>query len=119
MSIVFVYNANSGLFNTLGDIAHKVFSPSTYACNLCGVTHTPLGMRKEWKEYLESLDIEKEFLHADELEATYGIKDLSLPAILFKDEQGVKPWISAEELNGCKDLESMKALVSRALKERA
>ncbi|MBN2964000.1 hypothetical protein JWV37_04325 [Sulfurospirillum sp. T05] len=119
MAIVFVYNANSGLFNTLGDIAHKVFSPSTYACNLCGVTHTPLGMRKEWKEYLESLHVEKEFLHADELEATYGIKDLALPAILFKEEQGVKPWISAEELNACKDLESMKALVSGKLKERA
>ncbi len=29
-SIVFVYNADSGLFNALPDIAHKTFSPATY-----------------------------------------------------------------------------------------
>jgi len=27
--LVFVYNADSGMFNTLTDIAHKVFSPKT------------------------------------------------------------------------------------------
>jgi hypothetical protein len=117
MKIIFVYNANSGLFNTLGDIAHKVFSPSTYGCNLCGVTHTPFGMRKEWKAYLEALHVEKEFLHADELVARYGIKGVALPAILRKKGEEVVPWIGAEELNGCEDLESMKALISRKLKE--
>ncbi len=27
--LLFVYNADSGLFNTLGDIGHKLFSPNT------------------------------------------------------------------------------------------
>ena len=28
-------------------------------------------MRKEWKEFLENLDAEKEFLHSDELKQRY------------------------------------------------
>ncbi len=30
MKIVFVYNANSGLMNTVLDIGHKIISPDTY-----------------------------------------------------------------------------------------
>ena len=64
-SLVFVYNADSGLFNTLTDIAHKIFSPDTYSCNLCMITHDNLSMRSEWKDFIEKLDIELEFLHRD------------------------------------------------------
>jgi hypothetical protein len=53
--LVFVYNADSGVFNTLSDIAHKIFSPETYACNLCALTHTNFGMRGEWKRLLKRL----------------------------------------------------------------
>ena len=83
-TLVFVYNANSGLFNTLSDIAHKILSPQTYACNLCAITHTPLGMRQEWKTFLEHLELEKEFLHTDEFHARYGLEEMKLPAIFLK-----------------------------------
>ena len=36
-TLVFVYNADSGVFNALADAAHKIFSPRTYACNLCAL----------------------------------------------------------------------------------
>ena len=65
-SLVFVYNADSGLFNTMTDIAHKIFSPDTYSCNLCMITHDNLSMRSEWKNFIEQLDIELAFLHRDE-----------------------------------------------------
>ena len=52
--LVFVYNARSGLFNALSDAAHKIFSPGTYQCNLCALTHTALGMRGEWRKFLDS-----------------------------------------------------------------
>ncbi|MBC7930780.1 MAG: hypothetical protein H7Z38_09495, partial [Rubrivivax sp.] len=55
-ALVFVYNADSGLFNALTDIAHKAFSPATYQCNLCALTHSTFGMRKGWKRFLETLD---------------------------------------------------------------
>ncbi len=65
-TLMFVYNADSGMFNTLSDMAHKVFSPRTYSCNLCALTHSTFSMRDEWKEFIESLGVELEFLHRDE-----------------------------------------------------
>ena len=39
VELLFVYNADTGLFNTVADAAHKILSPSTYSCNLCKVTY--------------------------------------------------------------------------------
>ncbi len=73
-TLVFVYNADSGLFNLLTDITHKIFSPQTYNCNLCAVTHDKFGMKNEWREYLKTLNTPVEFLHADEFKAKYQIE---------------------------------------------
>ena len=116
-TIIFVYNANSGLFNTLGDIAHKLFSPQTYACNLCGITHTPLGMRKEWKEYLEGLHVKKVFLHADEFKSRYGMDNMELPALFLEIGGEAKIWINAEEINGCASMEELQGLIDSRLME--
>lgn len=114
--LVFVYNADSGLYNTLTDIAHKVFSPSTYACNLCAITYGALSMRGEWKEFIESLDAELEFLHADEVKSKYGLSGVKLPAA-FKNEAGkLVPWLSADQINACKSIGDLKALVTKNLK---
>ena len=80
--LVFVYNADSGLFNVVSDIAHKIFAPETYACNLCAITYGNFAMRAEWKDFLESLAVDLEFLHRDELAERYGLAALPLPAIL-------------------------------------
>ena len=50
--LLFVYNADSGLFNTLTDIAHKMLSPKTYTCNLCAITHGLFSEKEEWKEFI-------------------------------------------------------------------
>lgn len=114
-TLVFVYNAESGLFNTLSDVAHKILSPETYACNLCALTHTPFGMRREWREFLESLDARLEFLHADELRTRYGLKGLPLPAILRKRlDATLEAFIDAAAINSCRTLDELK----RTIKER-
>ncbi len=115
-ALVFVYNADRGVFNTLADVAHKVFSPSTYQCNLCAITHGTLGMRKEWKAYLEQLNRPIEFLHRDELRERHGVKDVALPAIFLKHQEGqLEPWIDAETLNGLKSLGELKTLITSRL----
>lgn len=110
-TLVFVYNAKSGFFNTLSDIAHKVLSPKTYTCNLCALTHTPLGMRGEWKIFLENLECAKEFLHVDEFALRYGVTDVELPAIFLKKEQTFEVWIGAKEINACQKMEALEALI--------
>lgn len=118
-TLIFVYNANSGLFNTLTDVAHKIFSPETYACNLCALTHSNVGMRKEWKLFIENLGNPVEFLHADELKEEYGIEGIPLPAILKKENEKLKEWIGAQEINGCQTIEELKQIIQEkvSLKE--
>ncbi len=110
-TIIFVYNANSGLFNTVTDIAHKIFSPGTYACNLCALTHSPFGMRKQWKEFLAGLGRPMEFLHADELRRQYGISGVPLPAVYVRREGVPELCIDAPAINQCKTLEELERLI--------
>ena len=111
-TLVFVYNAGSGLFNTLGDVAHKIFSPETYACNLCALTHTAFGMRREWREFLESLDARLEFLHADELRDRYGLTGLPLPAILRRRGASLEVFADSAAINSCRTLDELKQLIT-------
>lgn len=110
-SLLFVYNAESGLFNTLTDIAHKIFSPRTYSCNLCALTHSNLGMRREWKEFIEGLDRPVEFLHADELRARHDTGALSLPVVLTKAGEGLEVLVDAETINACRSIEDLKRVI--------
>src|SRR5438067_3608778 len=92
-TLVFVYNAESGLFNALTDMAHKIFAPQTYQCQLCALTYSAFGMRQGWRRFLATLDSPCEFLHADELRARYGISDAPLPAIFKRAGAHLIPWI--------------------------
>ncbi len=108
--LVFVYNADSGLFNLLGDAAHKLLSPGTYRCNLCALTHGHLGPRKEWTEFLRTLPIPTEFLHADELRDGYGLEGFELPAVFIEEGQGLSLLIDAKALE---DYETVGELAER------
>ncbi len=109
--LVFVYNADSGLANTLLDIGHKIVSPQTYSCNLCALTHSTFSMRDEWKQFVANIGCAVEFLHRDELAERYGLRDVPLPAIFLKTATGLQPWIGQEEINRCQSLAELKQLV--------
>ncbi|HEY0405865.1 MAG TPA: hypothetical protein VGC89_09055 [Pyrinomonadaceae bacterium] len=110
-TLVFVYNADSGIFNALADAAHKTFSPQTYQCNLCALTYSTFGMRKGWKRFLETLDSPFRFLHADELRERHGISDATLPAIFKQEGESLKLWIDAASINACRTMDDLKSLI--------
>lgn len=114
-ALIFVYNADSGLFNTLTDIAHKVFSPETYACNLCALTYGNFGIRAEWKAFLETLEVPLEFLHRDEFRKRYVGIDLELPAILTQNADTPELLINSSEINSCSSVEELKKLIKERL----
>lgn len=113
--IVFVYNADSGVFNLLSDIAHKIFSPQTYACNLCAITHSNFGMKKEWKEYLDSLENPLEFLHGDEFKSKYELERAGLPAIFVEENNSLKQIVTAEQINKSQSIEDLKSIINKEL----
>ena len=114
-ALVFVYNAESGLFNTVADIAHKVFSPETYQCHLCALTHSTFGIRKSWQEFLNGLETSVEFLHANELQNRYSVKHIPLPAIFQKHEGRLTLLIAADSINRCATIDDLKQLVTEKL----
>lgn len=106
--LVFVYNADSGAFNLLTDIAHKIFSPETYSCNLCALTHSNFGMKKQWKDFLKSIDAEMEFLHADEFKEKYNLQETALPAVFKQNGDGnLEIMIDAPAINKCQSVDDL------------
>lgn len=114
-NLVFVYNADSGMFNTLTDIAHKVFSPQTYECNLCAISHSYLSERSEWKEFIEALGVECEFLHRDEFLKKHPTSDNQFPVIFSLNDNELVMELSAEKINRCKSMDELKAAINSFL----
>ncbi len=109
--LIFVYNADSGVFNTLADAAHKIFSPRTYQCNLCALTHSAVRMRREWKRFLDGLGRPLEFLHADELQARHGVTGVPLPAVFRRDGGRLEVFADADSINACRTTDELKRLI--------
>ncbi|HED33307.1 MAG TPA: hypothetical protein ENJ08_03695 [Gammaproteobacteria bacterium] len=115
MNMVFVYNADSGVFNTLSDIAHKLISPASYQCNLCNLTHGYFSARDVWVDFLRDLDSEIEFLHRDEYVRQYGRSDVDLPAIFVKENDELKLWIDKSVIGKMNSTDELMEMIRAAL----
>lgn len=79
-----IYNAESGLFNSMAGWAHKLLSPKTYNCSLCRHTYGLTGMLVPWKTFLQRLPLKVTFLYRDQFEAVFpDLSDLAAPMILL------------------------------------
>ena len=105
MKLIFVYNADSGLLNKLMDIGHKIIEPETYTCNLCNLTFGNFTENRKWTEFRENSDIEMEFLHRDEFETKYKLKQ-ACPVIL-KGSEPLKVAISKVRLEEMTSLDEL------------
>lgn len=115
--LVFVYNADSGLLNDVISVAHKALSPKTYSCSLCRLTFGVYSMRKPWKAFIKTLNVEVEFLHRDVMTQRYGLADIPLPVVLEQVDSNVSVWINADDMNRCQNLDELIELVQRRLRK--
>ena len=111
MKLIFVYNADSGLFNTVTDIAHKMLSPKTYSCNLCALTHGHFKIKEEWVQFLKEVDAELEFLHRDEFLQKHNQPNTELPAIFIEENGELSPWLDQTIINQIKTLDDLKSTI--------
>ena len=109
--LIFIYNADSGVINLVKDFWKKILRPSSYECNLCIQTFGTFSMKKDWKSFIRNLDIETEFLHRDEFEKKYDIKDARYPSTYIYENGNLRLLISDEEMNSIKSLDEMEVLV--------
>ena len=114
--LVFIWNADSGLINTVKDFWHKALRPSTYQCNLCQTTFGTFGPKKDWKSFINDLGIDSEFLHKDEFLEKYDVKDAKYPSAYILKNGNLTLLISQEEMDSVETLEEMEELVSSKIK---
>ena len=108
--LIFVYNANSGLFNGAMDVLHKVFSPKTYACHLCKVTYGIVGVDSDWKQFIEKSRVPFRFLHKDEWKLETDRSD-EFPVVFERINDELNVIISSEKLNQM-SLEELKSEIA-------
>lgn len=112
MRLLFVYNADSSIFDQVKDAFHKSVFPNSYQCNLCGLTYGAVSMNNEWKEFIKKLAIKSDFLHKDEFRKNYPqLGSIELPAVFLISDITPKEIITAQEINQQKTLENLKDLV--------
>jgi len=95
--LIFIYNANSGVLNAALDSLFKFFSSSSYACDLCAITHGSFGMRREWEEFIRSLAMPVRYLHKDEWQEGFNYR-VDLPAVLLRKKDGFRPVVFGDEM---------------------
>lgn len=109
--LIFVYNADSGFFNTVADIAHKITSPETYECELCALTHDTFSINRQWKQFLEETDLDFQFLHRDEFRKKHPEQGEVLPAIFVEKTDGLEVLIGKEQLQALTDVQQLIGLI--------
>lgn len=113
-TLLFIYAADSGLFNTVADIAHKIFSPQTYPCQLCALTHGNFSVRKEWRAFIESLPVPCLFMHRDEAAGITDIDADALPAVYSRRQGRWQLCLGRDALTRCGELQQLQAAITRA-----
>lgn len=114
--IIFVYNANSNLFSILTDYVHKAVAPSTYDCQLCALTYSNLGIKKEWKKYIETLHGEKVFSYKDDFIKKHpDHSNIILPAIFLERNGTLNELLTAAELRSFKSLNELQNALTQKL----
>lgn len=114
--LIFIYNANSGIGNTLLDVAHKILSPKTYKCNLCSLTFDTFSENKAWKAFRQQSIIDMEFLHCDEFERKYKNTDVTYPVILSQKSQKLVIFLSTDSIKNTSNIDVLISNIKTKLK---
>lgn len=105
MKLIFVYNADSGVLNTVKDIGQKLLSPQSYNCFLCSLTHGTFRENPDWKKFREDASTEMEFLHRNEFQKEHEA-EIDYPCII-KQTDTMEVVVSKEQLGNFAALEDL------------
>lgn len=116
-TLVFIYNANSGVLNAARDLIHKTVSPQTYPCKLCDITYGITGMRRLWARFIKQSEFDSVFTYRDLAPKLYPHIELgALPAIFSIEESVAQELVSADEFNRIEDIPALISLLEIKLR---
>jgi hypothetical protein len=107
MTLLFIYNANSGKLNALFDAGHKLFSPSTYPCRLCHLTYDTFTENTIWQTFRRESHLNINFYHKDEFEAKFPNVKIMYPTVLKLVNNQLTTVLTDGVLNEISDAEAL------------
>jgi hypothetical protein len=114
--LVFVYNADSGLFEAMTDAIRKVVAPMTQSCSLCALTYQVAWMKPAWSNFINHLGIAVEFLHKDEFKEKYPDEVAEFPSAYIDRRGKLELFVDTDEMNSAKSLDELIKMVEEKLK---
>jgi hypothetical protein len=110
--ILFVNNIDSGVLLSLHDYStSKSDISGADASPLSAITHSPVGIKKEWKRFLKELPIPSRSLDRNEFTTEFGNRPVAFPVVLLKKGTELSILVSAEEIRACRELSDLIHLV--------
>ncbi len=106
--LVFVYNAKNDFMSKSLDFAHKIISPNTYQCNLCSLTYGNFGIKKEWQDFLNTIQMETKFMYANQYQQLFPNQNQTFPAIFLVQNNQWKSLMSPKDFE---DLQTLQQLI--------
>ena len=108
IKLVFVFNADSGKLNAIKDSIKKIFNKAAYECNLCGVAFGTFGMKNDFKNFIQNLDVETDFLHKDEFPGPYPEPEVKeFPCCYLYKNGKMEIFINRDEMDSYQNQEEL------------
>jgi hypothetical protein len=117
-TLLIIDNTNSGVLQQLKDFsAGTAVASGAATCTLSTITHSPVGMKKEWKRFLKGLEIPSRTLEKSEFVSEFrsGYPPATFPVVLVQKGTELAVLISTEELDRCRDLNDLIPLLKQRL----
>ena len=113
--LIFIYNGDSGLLNSLVHLMHKTLSPSTYECSLCALIYNGISLDKGWLSYVAQLDAEVEYCHRDVFQVRHGRSFQSYPLLLERTGETFTVLMAKADFDAVSDLDDLKTRLNTIL----
>ncbi len=109
---VFVYNKESGAFNTtLSRINKYIPVIKKYDCRLFKIINGLTSVKDSFLKELKNANINAVFLNKDEFKKKYDVKKPKFPAVFINEGSKIKQIISAAQIKNCNNYQDLITLI--------
>ncbi len=117
-TLLIVDNITSGVLPQLKDFSAGAGATSGAGVStISSLTHSPVGMKKEWKRFLKDLDIPSRTLEKSEFISEFGaiLPQMTFPLVIIQTDNELTILVNTDEIKQCRDLHDFIGLLRQRL----